>query len=76
MVSIPLGHGPDPMKRDNSSFSLDAGLARAQPQSTSAAVTKRPYRKPELVSYGRVEDMTRAGAGSSQEFNRTPTPRR
>ncbi len=33
---------------------------------------RRPYRKPELVAYGRVEDMTRAGKKSGQEASKKP----
>jgi len=34
--------------------------------------TRRPYRKPELVAFGRVEDMTRGGSSSGGEPSKTP----
>ncbi|NUP07089.1 MAG: hypothetical protein HOW73_13625 [Polyangiaceae bacterium] len=33
---------------------------------------RRPYRKPELIAYGRVEDMTRAGKKSNSEASKRP----
>jgi hypothetical protein len=31
--------------------------------------TRRPYRKPELLAYGTVKDLTAAGLGSTTEQN-------
>lgn len=53
--------------------SAGAGNARgvtAEPVTARAA--RRPYHKPELISYGRVEDMTRAGKKSGKEASKKP----
>ncbi|MFO0555104.1 MAG: hypothetical protein U0271_42395 [Polyangiaceae bacterium] len=38
----------------------------------SPTVSRRPYRKPELTAYGRVEDMTRAATKSGSEAGGKP----
>lgn len=78
MVRIRLGHamarvargdiqGPT-MNRDLTSEDSSTATA-AQPE---GAGVRRAYRKPELISYGRVEDMTRAGKKSGKEASKKP----
>ncbi len=52
----------------------DPSIATDQNASDAFEVARprRPYRKPELVAYGRVEDMTRAGKKSGQEASKKP----
>lgn len=53
------------MTRDPSSLASPDGA-------TPTKVARRPYQKPELISYGRVEDMTRAGKKSGKEASKKP----
>ncbi|MBK6517849.1 MAG: hypothetical protein IPM79_08425 [Polyangiaceae bacterium] len=57
------------MTRDPSSL---AQLHDATSVISPSAVARRPYQKPELISYGRVEDMTRAGKKSGKEASKKP----
>jgi len=54
----------DLMKREDPPMS-DANAQGPKP-------ARRPYRKPELVAFGRVEDMTRGGSSSGGEPSKTP----
>lgn len=52
------------------SFPNPSGSGSAQNE--ASPVARRPYRKPELIAYGRVEDMTRAGKKSGSEPSKKP----
>lgn len=39
---------------------------------TAESGRRRPYRKPEIVAYGRVEDMTRSGGKTPGEPKSKP----
>lgn len=53
----------------SSSLPSQSGSGSTPP---AAPAARRPYRKPELVAYGRVEDMTRAGKKSGSEPSKKP----
>ena len=50
--------------------SSDAGVGSAR-----EASPRRPYAKPELLVYGRIEDMTRASGKSGKEGGPGAKPR-
>lgn len=58
----------------SSSLPNQSGSGSTVPAASVAAarLARRPYRKPELIAYGRVEDMTRAGKKSGSEPSKKP----